>query len=76
LTSMKRWRSPGGCSSMRARFKLNPGGPFAEGKNNIFENELLLSIAGKYNKSVPQVILRWLMQRDVVTNQSQYVRKE
>jgi len=41
-------------------------GPFAEGKNNIFNNELLTSIGKKYNKSVSQVILRWLAQRDIV----------
>jgi len=40
--------------------------PFAEGKNNIFENKLLLSIAAKHNKSVPQVILRWLVQRGII----------
>lgn len=40
--------------------------PFAEGKNNIFKNELLLSLAGKYKKTVAQVILRWLVQRGVV----------
>jgi 2,5-diketo-D-gluconate reductase A len=40
--------------------------PFAEGRNNIFENELLLSIAAKHNKSVAQVILRWLVQRGIV----------
>ena len=40
--------------------------PFAEGKNNIFQNELLLSIAAKYNKSVAQVILRWLVQRGII----------
>ena len=39
---------------------------FAEGKNNIFKNELLLSIAKKHEKSVAQVILRWLIQRGVV----------
>jgi 2,5-diketo-D-gluconate reductase A len=38
---------------------------FAEGRNNIFQNELLLSIARKYGKSVGQVILRWLIQRGV-----------
>ncbi|MGB8213785.1 MAG: aldo/keto reductase [Anaerolineales bacterium] len=37
--------------------------PFAEGRNNIFQNELLLSIAAKHKKSVAQVILRWLVQR-------------
>lgn len=40
--------------------------PFAEGRNGIFSNELLLSIAAKYHKSVAQVILRWLTQRGIV----------
>ncbi len=40
--------------------------PFAEGKNNIFQNETLLSIATKYQKSVAQVILRWLVQRGII----------
>ncbi|ASS91271.1 MULTISPECIES: aldo/keto reductase [Aeribacillus] len=40
--------------------------PFAEGRNNIFQNEVLVSIAQKYNKSVAQVILRWLTQRGIV----------
>jgi 2,5-diketo-D-gluconate reductase A len=46
--------------------QIQSWGPFAEGKNNIFQNDLLRSIAGKYNKSVAQVILRWLTQRGVV----------
>jgi 2,5-diketo-D-gluconate reductase A len=46
--------------------QIESWGPFAEGKNNIFHNELLLSIGNKYNKSVAQVILRWLTQRGVV----------
>lgn len=33
-------------------------GPFAEGRNNMFKNELLQSIGDKYNKSIAQVILR------------------
>ncbi|RAS80307.1 aldo/keto reductase [Priestia endophytica] len=41
-------------------------GPFAEGRNNMFQNEVLVSIAQKYNKSVAQVILRWLTQREIV----------
>lgn len=49
--------------------------PFAEGKNNLFQNEALVSIAGKYNKSVAQVVLRWLTQRDVVVIPKS-VRKE
>jgi diketogulonate reductase-like aldo/keto reductase len=40
--------------------------PFAEGRNNIFQNELLLSIAAKHDKSISQVILRWLVQRGVI----------
>ncbi|MCI0550074.1 MAG: aldo/keto reductase [Anaerolineae bacterium] len=40
--------------------------PFAEGKNNIFQNELLLSIAAKHKKSIAQVILRWLVQRGII----------
>jgi len=49
--------------------------PFAEGRNNIFQNELLLSIAAKHNKSVAQVILRWLVQRGIVAL-SKTTRKE
>lgn len=41
-------------------------GPFAEGKNNMFTNEVLTGIAKEHNKSVAQVVLRWLIQRDVV----------
>lgn len=40
--------------------------PFAEGRNDIFRNETLLSLAGKHGKSVAQVILRWLLQRGIV----------
>lgn len=40
--------------------------PFAEGRNYIFQNELLLSISAKHKKSVAQVILRWLVQRGIV----------
>ena len=46
--------------------QIKSWGPFAEGKNNMFQNELLISIAQKYNKSVAQVILRWLTQRGVI----------
>jgi diketogulonate reductase-like aldo/keto reductase len=46
--------------------QIESWGPFAEGKNNIFQNELLLSLAQKYHKTVAQVILRWLTQRNVV----------
>ena len=40
--------------------------PFAGGQNNIFHNPLLKAIAGRHGKTVGQVILRWLNQRNVV----------
>jgi 2,5-diketo-D-gluconate reductase A len=55
--------------------QIESWGPFAEGKHNIFENDVLLSIAGKYRKTVAQVILRWLTQRGVVVIPKS-VRKE
>jgi 2,5-diketo-D-gluconate reductase A len=55
--------------------QIESWGPFAEGKNNLFTNELLVSIGKKYNKSVAQVVLRWLTQRGVVAIPKS-VRKE
>jgi 2,5-diketo-D-gluconate reductase A len=55
--------------------QIESWGPFAEGKNNIFHNELLLAIGKKYNKSIAQVVLRWLTQRGVVAIPKS-VRKE
>jgi len=46
--------------------QIESWGPFAEGRNNMFKNEVLVSIAKKHNKSVAQVILRWLTQSGVV----------
>jgi diketogulonate reductase-like aldo/keto reductase len=46
--------------------QIQSWGPFAEGKNDIFNDKALQTIAAKYNKSVAQVILRWLTQRGVV----------
>ncbi len=40
--------------------------PFAEGRNGIFQNQTLLSIAAKHDKTVAQVILRWLTQRGII----------
>ncbi|MGB6406520.1 MAG: aldo/keto reductase [Planococcus donghaensis] len=40
--------------------------PFAEGKNNIFQNEVLSEIGQKYQKSVAQVIVRWLVEQVIV----------
>ena len=55
--------------------QIESWGPFAEGKNNIFHNDVLRSIAEKHGKSVAQVILRWLTQRGVVAIPKS-VRKE
>jgi diketogulonate reductase-like aldo/keto reductase len=55
--------------------QIESWGPFAEGKSNIFHNELLLSIGKKYNKTTAQVILRWLTQRGVIAIPKS-VRKE
>ncbi|MBQ3383300.1 MAG: aldo/keto reductase [Bacteroidales bacterium] len=41
-------------------------GPLAEGRNNFFKNETLAEIGRKYGKTVPQVALRWLLQRGVI----------
>ena len=48
------------------KIQIESWGQFAEGKNNLFHNELLLSIATKYRKSVAQIVLRWLTHRSVV----------
>ena len=46
--------------------QIESWGPFAEGKNDIFKNELLGAIGAKYEKSIAQVVLRWLTQRGVI----------
>lgn len=42
-------------------------GPFAEGRNGLFENEVLAGIGRKHSKSIAQVALRWLVQRGIAT---------
>lgn len=49
--------------------------PFAEGKNGLFTNPVLEQIAKKHNRSVGQVVLRWLTQRDIIVL-AKSVRKE
>jgi 2,5-diketo-D-gluconate reductase A len=48
------------------KVQIESWGPLARGQDNIFENEVLRSIAGTYQKTVAQVILRWLTQRGIV----------
>ena len=52
---------------MRERgVQIESWGPFAEGRNNLFSDPLLSEIGGAHGKSVAQVVLRWLIQRNVV----------
>ncbi len=55
--------------------QIESWGPFAEGRNDMFQNEVLVALGKKHNKSVAQVILRWLTQRGVVVIPKS-VRKE
>jgi len=48
------------------KVQIESWGPFAEGRNDIFKNPVLVSLAAKHRKTVAQVILRWLIQRGVV----------
>ncbi len=47
--------------------QIESWGGFAEGKNHLFTDPLLTGIGNEHSKSVAQVVLRWLIQRDVVT---------
>ncbi|WP_090381511.1 aldo/keto reductase [Dyadobacter sp. SG02] len=55
--------------------QIESWGPFAEGKNGLFQNELLASVGRKYGKTIAQVVVRWLTQRGVVAIPKS-VRKE
>ena len=57
------------------RVQIEAWGPFAEGKNNLFTNDILRGVALKHDKSVAQIVLRWLTQRGVVAIPKS-VRKE
>ena len=46
--------------------KLMAWAPFAEGRENIFQSEVLSAVGAKYGKTTAQVILRWLMQSDII----------
>ncbi|WP_367985597.1 aldo/keto reductase [Streptococcus sp. ZY1909104] len=50
-------------------------GPFREGRDQIFTHPTLVEIGKKYQKSVAQVILRWLFQRGIASN-CKSVKKE
>ncbi len=46
--------------------QIESWGPLAEGRNGLFQNEILRAVAARHGKSVAQVVLRWLLQRGVV----------
>lgn len=48
------------------KVQIQSWAPFAEGKNDLFSNAVLTALAAKHGKSVAQVVLRWLIQRNVV----------
>lgn len=49
--------------------------PFAEGRNKLFQNDVLIDIGARHGKSVGQVVLRWLVQRGIAAL-AKSVRKE
>jgi 2,5-diketo-D-gluconate reductase A len=52
---------------MRERgVQIESWGPFAEGRNNLFTDATLAELSSAHGKSVAQVVLRWLTQRNVV----------
>lgn len=67
----------GNAQALLEEYNVQPEawGPFAEGKNDLFANELLQSLGDKHGKSVAQVVLRWLHQRGIIAIPKS-VRKE
>ena len=51
---------------IKRNVQMEAWAPFGEGRNDMFTNPILKEIGAKYKKSVAQVILRWLMQRNIV----------
>ncbi|MYV16672.1 aldo/keto reductase [Lactobacillus rossiae] len=50
----------------RHNTQIESWGPFAEGRHDFFKNEILKRIGQKYEKTGPQVALRYLTQNGVV----------
>jgi len=48
------------------KVQIESWGPFAEGRNQLFNNPVLTEIAARHSRSVAQIVLRWLLQRSVV----------
>ncbi|MGM9383048.1 aldo/keto reductase [Streptomyces antibioticus] len=46
--------------------QLESWGPFAEGRNDLFTHPVLTPIAQAHDRTIAQIVLRWLIQRDIV----------
>jgi 2,5-diketo-D-gluconate reductase A len=55
--------------------QIESWGPCAEGKNNIFSDPPLSEIGAAHGKSVAQVVLRWLIQRDELAVDGGYLAR-
>ena len=53
-------------SCVRHRVQMEAWGGFAEGRNDLFTEPMLSAIGDAHDKSVAQVVLRWLIQRDII----------
>ena len=51
---------------IKRHVQMEAWAPFGEGKHNMFQHPVLKQIADQHHKSIAQIILRWLMQRDIV----------
>ncbi|WP_030277637.1 aldo/keto reductase [Streptomyces sp. NRRL B-24484] len=60
-------RDPDHALMREHRIRHQAWGGFAEGRNDLFTNPVLAGIGETHGKSVAQVVLRWLIQRDIVT---------
>ena len=58
-TELKKWMD-------KYEIRLEAWAPFGEGRNGLFENEVLKKIGEKYGKTTAQVMLRWHIQRGVI----------
>ena len=46
--------------------QIEAWGPFPEGRNNLFQNQALRSIADKHGRTIAQIVLHWLIHRGIV----------
>ncbi|MBO4827600.1 MAG: aldo/keto reductase [Prevotella sp.] len=51
----------------RLGIQVEAWGPFGQGDINVVGNPLLQSLAGKYGKTASQIVLRWIVQRNLIT---------